>query len=456
MEQFDNTPRFRNMSGRNTSQPLLNNDVSVEEELQDLRRLGNINARSNLFAIFFGILGISVAIVAFFFPLNSDSDSFSNGFFCTMDMECLNTESVLTCSSSFCNLTTQKCELVLLETSECQTSSDCTDGQVCNDECSCITPPVCTMDSECLDVDEVLSCSTSFCNTTSGQCELELLPNSECQTNSECDGLMECNGCICIPPVDANATLACVVDSDCINVESTNPCISAFCNITTERCDTQLNMGFDCNGDDSQCGTDEICSSCVCVPDPDICITDNDCPPLNFTNCLANVCDQGTCVIDLAMGATCSDTSFCSSGEYCNENCACETFPSSSGGFTLIQSGNVATSGAAVVNFDYQLFADGDVRFLTWQDSSLGNSIANTIIFTSMFINPADRPGDFSALPRFYCNVLNSGTPAVGTVQVTSDGDLIFWVGAQTFFTNSGNHAIRSGSVTWSVVQFVN
>ncbi len=453
---------------------------------------------------------------------------------CLTNEECINVDQVLECSVSFCNMTSQQCELELLEGSQCETNTNCEGNQICNN-CTCVDPPGCASNSDCLDVDRVLTCSTSVCNTTSAQCELELLPNSQCETNSGCPGLMECKGCICVAPVDANATIACVLDSDCINVTSTNPCLQGFCNVATERCDTEYRDGFDCNGDDSQCGSGEVCDSCVCTDlcdgvtcDSDACSTrecdpktgtcvvtdvvegcclddescgaiewtncmanfcgsnntcfqnftmgsecvvkddcdigeecqdcmcvsqsgggctvNEDCPALNYTTCLVNVCEDSTCVPVLDVESQCSDSSPCASGQFCNENCICESISAVSG-FTLSSSGTFTTTGAVVITIPYRIYAQGSLRLFVHEASNSVTCSSSGTIFSGSSVAVQDRPSDI--VYRFAV-VGNNGLQQ-GLITLNAFGNIVWNTGFSGSFTSGVFCNVRENSFTYEI-----
>lgn len=215
----------------------------------------------------------------------------------------------------------------------------------------------CTDDSECQNVSEVLSCSQSFCNLTSEQCSLRLLPTSECEDNSNCVGLEECKGCQCVLPILPNVTIGCVMDSQCINLTETNPCITGMCDIMTMECISRYSdPSFDCNGDDSLCDPGEVCQGCQCVDLCDgvtctsnacqtsecnsktgtcvvtsvvenCCVDSLSCPTQDFNTCLEYQCGtNSTCDLVKIMGATCAYDEDCADNEAC-EACTCVPDP---------------------------------------------------------------------------------------------------------------------------------
>lgn len=347
---FENRRDFREPEQRPQQQFFEN---SIANRVSDLASNFRLLGFGVLLALLLGIAGTTTGIVGIFYPENSGSGSAE--FSCTTDADCLNFEITSVCIGAFCNELEGTCFTDFLnETFNCDSNTICGAGMICQD-CVCVedtAAPVCREDSDCLNVTEVFVCSTAVCNNMTETCEVELLPGNECETDNLCPGLQVCTDCLCTDPHGVNGTLSCVVDSDCVNLTATNMCINAFCDVMTERCNTELGPGFDCNGDDSQCPSGQICQDCVCTDlcdgvvcdtdackteacDPftgtcvvvdvveDCCVDDSSCGDINWSTCFDYFCDgNNKCSQNLTMGSECAVDENCMPGFVC-QNCLC-------------------------------------------------------------------------------------------------------------------------------------
>ena len=264
---------------------------------RDITRLDTKINYTILLTIAALIVGAVLGGVGIAYPKNSGGNS---EFFCTSNSMCTDFEITSVCFGAFCNETSGQCFTDWLNsTFDCNEDTICGAGEVCRG-CTCQPDP-------CLNVDEVLVCSTTQFNNVTEECDLILLPGSECENDNLCPGILECRNCTCVPPPGINGTISCIDDSTCQNVTSTNRCIVPVCDLVTETCDTAYGPGFDCNGADDDCDDPSlVCRDCVCT---DLCAgvtCDSDA-------CTTSECDPktGTCVVTNTTEGCCLDSSTC-------------------------------------------------------------------------------------------------------------------------------------------------
>eukprot|EP01133_Synstelium_polycarpum_P006160 gene6160-7132_t len=231
---------------------------------------------------------------------NEEGECVVNEVVCDTTDKCLNQQCYPTgggcrptpknCITDYNPCTNQTC---VPETGECNTETIPSD--ICN--CECETPPT--------------LCQLSWCNVTTGKCEIAPLPilNEDlCFTvvcddatgaitmtpKVECSGCSECQAGVC---VDNNSTTIC----DDLNMCTIDTCTEAACAHTIADCD-----------DDNPCTVDTCDSNTGCVHTP------TKCPD-------AGKCQVGVCNKDGGCGLAprvCNSTNFCTQ-MFCDDFLGC-------------------------------------------------------------------------------------------------------------------------------------
>ena len=177
-------------------------------------------------------------------------------------------------------------------------------------------------------------CSQMIC-TAERKCKELKLANVTCSEDFDCDDDQRCDTstCGCV-----STATSCTNDQQCINLNMTNPCEEAFCDLSGEegRCTTRFRTDINATCSiASSCPGLQICQECMCIDPGDTnstltCITDENC--IDFAP--VSDCKESFCNIT-ASPARCStrfiDPMFdcdgsCDTGEVC-ENCVCTPLP---------------------------------------------------------------------------------------------------------------------------------
>ena len=466
------------------------------------------------------VLGI-VAIIIKETPttdIDIDNDIFNNitqviSFSCTNDTSCVSFGEVFTCSTSFCNLENNRCEFELLPTSECQTSSDCMGTYICN-QCQCISPIPpnvtvgCLMDSDCPNFNMTNECYNTFCDIETMACFSNFTsPGFDCSgDDSLCDGDEVCRDCQCVDlcsmvtcESDACQTSACdpktgtcqvmsVEENCCTNTTSCptqtwSECIQYECGMNNT-CDQVLIPGNDCVVDDD-CGEDEACSSCMCIPDPpmtqfsdeEFALTDGaddtttgtfslggvtmgtnvqlDFPDVNGTIALLSNIPETFPTDTFRLFDDVDNTkqaSFDVSAVATSTTVQID-IPNEDGTMIL---GNVPIDSSLVMSpspvpgatFGYKLARIGSTVHL-WYDGFAGTCSVSTTFNTGVFISADLRPPETANYPAV---VISNGGNTLGLVLVTDSGSVtIFLNFAGASFPASGICGFRAFQVSWQV-----
>jgi hypothetical protein len=169
-------------------------------------------------------------------------------------------------------------------------------------------------------------CSINFCGAD-GQCIEQAADGNECYENGQCNNGQDeyCDWSTCsCEPLVINTM--CMNDTQCGIVDWTT-CLAQFCQNGT--CIQNYTMGSECAADDD-CDPGESCQDCLCVASEQ-CLVDADCPVLLDT-CSEFTCVGGQCIEDLSAGAACSTDEQCirdnGNGYACNiTSCSCYQQP---------------------------------------------------------------------------------------------------------------------------------
>lgn len=313
----------------------------------------------------------------------------------------------------------------------CTTDEGCAPGWICRN-CTCVAVPqeTCSVDAEC----GIVKWSTCFGNVCDdGECFSRLTNSSTCVTDGECGEGMECQNCTCVNK------FICNVPSDCGEIDWTT-CIEWQCQNNT--CVQEFSPGSTCvSGEKCPEGFD--CKNCTCQSQEQRCMVNDDCPVLNFTNCLSNICVDNFCTPVLSDGNQCTDASLCSSGQICNSNCQCEGMTT----FEVVQSGVMTVIGATVFTASYTILAADSVRLLTYDTGQGTASVTDILHTTSGLVDPANRPPfryDISV------GVINN-VPTLGTVLIQTNGIISWRVGGGGLFPIDNTVGFAGASAIWTV-----
>lgn len=314
--------------------------------------------------------------------------------------------------------------------------SECVSGVLCGDrsrcrDCQCIpgSTDQCENDGECETV-EWSSCFSSFCEM--GTCVSRTLSNTTCVTDGECGEGFKCRDCNC-------EEIQCSSNEECGVIEWTT-CLENVC--VNGECIQNLTNTSQCVSMD-ECQPGFECKNCTCQEKNVQCFIDGDCPSLNYTSCVENICVNQVCIPVLPEGNDCSDSSFCNPGEFCDANCQC--MPTAE--YVLVQDDVAQVVGSgATFGFSFRLYVSGNQRLLTFEEGFSVQITSSTITTTSAAIAPPWRPSDLEI--RRSVTVFNDGR-ALGRMSIFQTGEINWFVGGQGAFSAGATAGFLGGSVTW-------
>ena len=305
---------------------------------------------------------------------NNQSCDDSNA--CTSNDLCINGECIGTpkecngtteCVNHTCNIITGMCEFKLL-------LGDCTDGDNCTENDTCING-ICTgIPKNCNDGN---ICSTDECNPMTGNC-IETNNNQQCDDNDMCTISDVCvNGTCQGTPIICNETTQCknhtcnkhtgmcefifliqscngsnlctenntCINGECIgemkNCDDTNICTTDFCNITNGMC-VSVNNTLSCD-DGLLCTENDTCIDGICIGTPVICDLDTQCS--NHTcNPLTGLCETSLIIGNCSDNNNCTENDTCTNGECIGVNKECDDMNSCTTNFCNITNGECVTT----------------------------------------------------------------------------------------------------------------
>jgi len=206
-------------------------------------------------------------------------------------------------------------------------ADDVCDGQ--DNDCDGATDEVC---------DDGIACTVDVCDADTGQCS-KTPDDSACAPDED-----ECTTAVCDPDD------GCVQLPSALQCDDGNPCTTDACDSETGQCANTPADGTPCN-DGNACTTEDTCSgdSCEGTPQSDVTCDDGDgctvgdactdgaCVPGSAPDCSSadEACAVGACVnlapdehacapVPKAAGDSCDDGKYCTSGDQCNADGACE------------------------------------------------------------------------------------------------------------------------------------
>ena len=296
----------------------------------------------------------------------SDADACTTGDVCALGAckpgAAANCNDSNVCTTDSCDKATGKC-------ANANNSLACTDNNACTVGDACVvglckagTPTVC---------DDKTPCTTDSCETANGKCKYMFLTAGTacsdgllCTSGDKCDALGKCAGTAVVcksSTCQANACDAATGLCKATNQPTTVPCDDLQACTKPDMCDGagkcksgpwDLACGCQTNAncDDKNPCTTDTCVSAKCqfaitdkaaCDDGDVCTTASACDATGKCvgtasfSCVgaADQCNTGACIdsgsgpackkVPKAVGTTCSDGKFCTTGEACDKLGAC-------------------------------------------------------------------------------------------------------------------------------------
>ncbi|HEX3694932.1 MAG TPA: L-type lectin-domain containing protein [Polyangia bacterium] len=231
------------------------------------------------------------------------------------DGTCTDANATATCSSGFCNKTTNTCGDVIR--TACTNAKSCADN-ICDTNMKC---GYANGNGPCTATNAVDVCQSSVCGPQSKVC----IPSDAggCGTDADCASTSYCDGTLlhCTPKLAAGTSLPMDMVHAMCTAGANAACVSGLCNTTTKTCGgpngtacvTANQCVVNICGNNMKCGLNDgqsgcttatatLCQSGMCNASAGVCgaqgcTKDSDCPATSF--CRG---DAGLCQIKLANG----------------------------------------------------------------------------------------------------------------------------------------------------------
>mmetsp|Transcript_10020 Transcript_10020/g.22400 ORF Transcript_10020/g.22400 Transcript_10020/m.22400 type:complete len:1295 (-) Transcript_10020:147-4031(-) len=273
---------------------------------------------------------------------------------------------------------------------ECQSDTDCDNGNFCDGKETCIAGSCVDGFSPC---NSFANCSpgvppcnfngSAMCDEQTDEC-VYCLSDADCQSDNYCDGVGECLSGECVAgndPCSTDALICQESSASCVECVEHSDCPVGF------NCDTKTNScspGIPCSessicSDGQFCNGEELCADGMCTGGPGPC-TDS------FPICLENEQECVECIKDrdCGSGLHCNtETNVCQSctkDEHCEDNIYCNGYETCTQGGICIQ-GQAPCSGSTPFcleqsrscvectkdfHCDNEIFCDGQEKCLAY------------------------------------------------------------------------------------------
>ena len=188
---------------------------------------------------------------------------------------------------------------------------DCNDNNACTDDIcdmvkGCLHLPMdgaCDDNNPCTEDD---ACVAKTCTGGNYICD-ECTDNAGCEQYNDqdaCNGILTCDTATNQCHIEAGSISSCI---------SSNPCLSAVCNVATGQCEEYPRPNGTPCSDNNLCSLEDRCAEGQCVGTPLLC-------PSSGKGCVVTHCAPKSACVDTALhGQPCQDGNQCTNDDVCAE-----------------------------------------------------------------------------------------------------------------------------------------